>query len=196
MPVPLFSLNWSLGRSCALNNTGLRGKILGSSGGRTVSRWLLPPWGRLRPRTKFCAIQLFARPSGIQPCPLLCPSRSQPKPHPFPMSSPSQGLPLSAPALLHHPTPLPQASSRDQIFPLVCQPIKGFTGGSSSKEPTCQCRRCWRQGFSPCVRKISWRRPWQPTPVFLPGESHGQGSLAGYIPWGRKESNMTAKSLT
>ena len=105
MPVPLFSLNWSLGRSCALNNTGLRGKILGSSGGRTVSRWLLPPWGRLRPRTKFCAIQLFARPSGIQPCPLLCPSRSQPKPHPFPMSSPSQGLPLSAPALLHHPTP-------------------------------------------------------------------------------------------
>ena len=64
------------------------------------------------------------------------------------------------------------------------------------KEPTCQCRRCWRQGFSPCVRKISWRRPWQPTPVFLPGESHGQGSLAGYSPWGRKESNMTAKSLT
>ena len=33
-----------------------------------------------------------------------------------------------------------------------------------------------------------WRRKWQPTPVFLPGESHGQRSLAGYSPWGRKES--------
>ena len=36
-----------------------------------------------------------------------------------------------------------------------------------------------------------WRRAWQPTPVFLPGESHGQRSLAGYSPWGRKESEMT-----
>ena len=94
-----------------------------------------------------------------------------------------------------HPTRLPQASSTDQIFPLVCQPNKGFTGGSISREPTSQCRRCWRRGFSPWLRKISWRRPWQPTPVFLPGEAHGQGSLAGYIPWGRKESNRTAKSL-
>ena len=37
---------------------------------------------------------------------------------------------------------------------------------------------------------------WQPTPVFLSGKSHGQGSLVGYIPWGHKESNVTAKSLT
>ena len=37
----------------------------------------------------------------------------------------------------------------------------------------------------------SWRRKWQPTPVFLPGESYGQRSLAGYCPWGRKESDMT-----
>ena len=36
-----------------------------------------------------------------------------------------------------------------------------------------------------------WRREWQPTPVFLPGESHGQRSLAGYSPWGRTESHMT-----
>ena len=36
------------------------------------------------------------------------------------------------------------------------------------------------------VGKILWRRKWQPTPVFLPGESHGQRSLAGYSPWGRK----------
>ena len=39
--------------------------------------------------------------------------------------------------------------------------------------------------------KIPWRRKWQPTPVFLPGESHGQRSLAGYSPWGRKESDPT-----
>ena len=41
------------------------------------------------------------------------------------------------------------------------------------------------------VRKIPWRRKWQPTPVFLPGESHGQRSLAGYSPWGHKELDMT-----
>ena len=45
--------------------------------------------------------------------------------------------------------------------------------------------------FDPWVRKIPWRRKWQPTPVLLPGESHGQRSLVGYSPWGRKESDMT-----
>ena len=49
-------------------------------------------------------------------------------------------------------------------------------------------RRCW---FSPWVGKIPWRRAWQPTPVFLPGESHGQRNLSGYSPEGYKESNMT-----
>ena len=44
------------------------------------------------------------------------------------------------------------------------------------------------------VRKIPWRREWPPTPVFLPGESHGQRSLAGYSPWGHKELN-TAEGL-
>ena len=43
-----------------------------------------------------------------------------------------------------------------------------------------QCRRC---GFDPWIREIPWRRAWQPTPVFLPGESHGQRSLVGYSPW-------------
>ena len=38
---------------------------------------------------------------------------------------------------------------------------------------------------------IGWRRKWQPTPVFLPGESHGQRSLAGHGPWGHRESDMT-----
>jgi len=45
--------------------------------------------------------------------------------------------------------------------------------------------------FNPWVRKIPWRRAWQPTPVFLPGESHGQRSLVGYSPWGCKELNWT-----
>ena len=45
-------------------------------------------------------------------------------------------------------------------------------------------------------RKIPWRRKWQPTPVFLPGEFHGQRSLEGYNPWGSKESNMTEVTYT
>ena len=54
----------------------------------------------------------------------------------------------------------------------------------SGKESTCQCRR---HRFNSWVRKIPWRRKWQPIPVFLPGEFHGQRSLAGYSPWGCKE---------
>ena len=41
------------------------------------------------------------------------------------------------------------------------------------------------------VSEIPWRRKWQPTPGLLPGESHGQRSLAGYSPWGREESDTT-----
>jgi len=48
-----------------------------------------------------------------------------------------------------------------------------------------------RLGFNPWVGKIPWRRAWQPTPVFLHGESHGQRSLVGYRPWGCKELDMT-----
>jgi len=62
---------------------------------------------------------------------------------------------------------------------LAKEDIWGFPGGASFKEPTCQCRRHKRCGFDPW---IPWRRAWQPTPVFLPGESHGQRSLAGYSP--------------
>jgi len=50
------------------------------------------------------------------------------------------------------------------------------------KKNTCQFRRHTRQGFNPRIRKIPWRRAWQPAPVFMPGESHGQRSLAGYSP--------------
>ena len=50
--------------------------------------------------------------------------------------------------------------------------------------------------YDPRGWKISWRRKWQPTPVLLPEESHGQRSLASYSPRGRKESNMTRHSCT
>ena len=46
-------------------------------------------------------------------------------------------------------------------------------------------------GLIPGSGKIPWRRAWQPTSVFLSGESHGEKSLVGYSPWGRKESDMT-----
>ena len=55
----------------------------------------------------------------------------------------------------------------------------GFPSGTSGKEPACQCRR---HRFDPWVGKMPWRRAWQPSPVFLPGESHGQTSLAVYSP--------------
>ena len=69
--------------------------------------------------------------------------------------------------------------------------VLGFPGGTSGKEPACQCRRRKRCGFDPWVGKIPWRRKWRPTPVLLPGESHGQRSLTDYNPWGRKGSDTT-----
>ena len=51
-------------------------------------------------------------------------------------------------------------------------------------------------GFNPRVRKIPGRRKWQTTPVFLPGETHGQRSLAGYSPWGLKEIDTTQRLTT
>ena len=61
----------------------------------------------------------------------------------------------------------------------------------SGKESACPCRRYWRRRFNPWVRKIPWRRKWQPTPVLLPGKFHRQRSLVGYSPWGCKELNTT-----
>ena len=69
--------------------------------------------------------------------------------------------------------------------------ILGFPGGTSDEEPACQCRRHKRYGFDPWVGTLPWRRAWPPSPVFLPGDFHGQTSLAGYSPWGHKKANMT-----
>ena len=81
---------------------------------------------------------------------------------------------------------------------LIEKPSQGFTlellvandgkstqlkeGIPSSKDFVCQCRRHKRRGFDPWVRKIPWRRVWQPVPVVLPGKFHGQRSLMGYSP--------------
>ena len=66
--------------------------------------------------------------------------------------------------------------------------ILGLRWWLSGKESACQCKR---PGFDPWVRKIFWRRKWQPTPVPLPGKSHGQSRLVGYSPWVAEESDMT-----
>ena len=55
------------------------------------------------------------------------------------------------------------------------------------------CLQCRRPGFDPWSGKIPWRRKWQPTPVFLPGESHGWRSLVGCSPRGHKESDTTER---
>ena len=58
-----------------------------------------------------------------------------------------------------------------------------FPGGSDSKASACN-EDSW-------VRKITWRRKWQPTPVLVPGKSHGPRSLVGYSPWGHKDLDIS-----
>ena len=67
----------------------------------------------------------------------------------------------------------------------------GFPHDASGKESACQYRRCKSPEFYPWVSKIPWRKKWQPTPVFLTGESYGQRSLAGYGPQSCKELDTT-----
>ena len=54
----------------------------------------------------------------------------------------------------------------------------GFQVAIAIKEPACKCRKFKRSRFHPWVREIPWRRAWQPTPTFLPGESHGAWQAA------------------
>ena len=70
-----------------------------------------------------------------------------------------------------------------------------FPGWLSGKEPSCQCKRCKGCKSNPWVRKIPWRMKWQPTPLFLSGEAHGQRSLVSYSLWGckRVERDLTNK---
>ena len=69
-------------------------------------------------------------------------------------------------------------------FPPASAPVLlGLPWSLSGKRIHRNCRRC---RFNPCVRKIPWKRTWQPTPVFFPGKSHGQKGPVGYSPRGRK----------
>ena len=70
--------------------------------------------------------------------------------------------------------------------------LNGFLGSSNGKESACN---AGKPGFDPWVRKISWRRAWQPTQVFLPREFHGHGqrSLLGYNPQNCRELDMTER---
>ena len=92
----------------------------------------------------------------------------------------------------------PETTPLDSLLPLEdgVWPGSGRTGGipggtssKKKKKPTCQCRRHKSHWFDPQVGKIPWA--WQSTPVFLPGDAHGQRSLAGYSLWGHKESDTT-----
>ena len=67
-------------------------------------------------------------------------------------------------------------------------------GGASGKESACQCWRQKKCEFDPWIRKLPWRRVWPPTPVLLPGECHGQRSLAGRLPRGHKELGTTEET--
>ena len=82
-----------------------------------------------------------------------------------------------------HPR-LPDFPPHPKLQPPMLLP--NYSWWHSGEESACQCRRHKRRRFDPWVRKIPWRRKWQPTPVFLPGESHGQRNLAGCCPWGHR----------
>jgi len=69
----------------------------------------------------------------------------------------------------------------------------GFPGGSDGKESACNMGDL---GLIPGSGRSPWRRPWQPTPVFLPGEFHGQRNLTSYRPWDHKESDTTEQLST
>ena len=88
--------------------------------------------------------------------------------------------------------------SKEAIPCKTQQETSGFTSPAfpmylraRGRELACQSRRHKRHGSDPRIRKIPWRRAWQPGPAFLPGESHGQRSLVGYSPCGHKELDTT-----
>ena len=113
----------------------------------------------------------------------------------FPTSTPesqpsrsTQSTELSSLCQLYSRLPLAIWFTRGSVY---------MSRGASGKEPACQCRRCKRHRFDPWVREISWRRAWQPIPVFLPGEFHGQRNLVGYSPFRSDitEVNQHARNL-
>ena len=94
---------------------------------------------------------------------------------------PTQG---SNPGLLHCRQTLYRLSHQGSQRYISCPKAgcRGFPGGASGKESAHQFRRHKKCRFDLGVRKMPWRKAWQPTPVFLSGQSHGQRSLMGYSP--------------
>ena len=138
-----------------------------------------PPLPLERPRGQWCCYPEHPREAPlvqVAACPcLVCHSRSLCK---FPLDTGPE-LPV---------TQQEAAETEQRLETLTLYHTHG-------KEPAGQCRRRKRCGLDPWVRKIPWRRKWQPTPVFfLPGESHGPRSLAGYSLKCRRESDTTEHS--
>ena len=103
---------------------------------------------------------------------------------------------LNTPQCTQH-SPLQQSHPDQKLnsveFGKLSIGLKGLPKCLNGKESICQCRRC---RFDPWVKKIPWRRKWQPTPLFLPGISHGQRSLVSYSPWSGKETDTTKQTRT
>ena len=103
------------------------------------------------------------------------------------------GIPATS-GILHHPQVVHRSPTKGEAkgkyimkpsllqFYVFLSSVELPSSTAHGKEPTCQFRSRKRCKFSPWFGKIPWRRKWQLTAVFLPGKSHGQGSLAGYSP--------------
>ena len=91
--------------------------------------------------------------------------------------------------------------SQQRLNKLKCRSLEqrkvyGLPRWRSAIASVRQCGRCRRHGFDPCIKMILWSKKRQPIPEFLPGEFHGQKSLAGYSPWCSKESDTTERLST
>ena len=97
-----------------------------------------------------------------------------------------------------HNSPLPPMTklNSQSCFFMYLDRCLGFPGDSVIKNPPANAGDSRIAGSIPGSGRSPWRRSWQPTPVFLPGESHGQKNLAGYSPWGHKESDTTEQLST
>ena len=100
---------------------------------------------------------------------------------------------LHAPQL--PPAPMTKLNSQS-CFCMYLDTCLGFPGDSLVKNPPANAGDSRDAGSIPGSGTSSWRRAWQPTPVFLPGESHGQKNLVGYSPWRHKESDTTEQLST
>ena len=87
----------------------------------------------------------------------------------------------------------PQSDTTERLTLPLLYSSWGFPGGAVVKNPSAKAGDIRDYGFNPWVRKIPWRRTQQPTPVFLPGKSHGQRSLAGYSPQGHRVGHDWAR---